>query len=302
MPEDDHTADELSSEAQAEPSKPGQQSLSSAKTPPNSSSNSESDASAKAPDAVSSKPLPSAPAKPIAAPKPAIPPAPSPSPPFHAAPSMPLSMTIRPESAATGPPEDGNNPDDEFDHLIDDFKSASEPTARSRSFAVRLLRGFLRGNQESGGEEDRHVAFDGYRGEQYDTKLERDRRYGTVYKLTESANAYLVRLELPRLLPNTSLKQVWHLGEAAPVYDYSAELKHNVLAIQARLRGEALRRLAYISPSYPSGFLTRIELPEPVISIKHRMRGQMIEVMVFKLSGSAVATNRIQSSGASPAK
>ena len=60
------------------------------------------------------------------------------------------------------------------------------------------------------------------------------------------------------------------------------DLKHNVLAIRARLRGEALRRLAYVSPSFPSGFLTRIEFSQPVGRFKHRLRGQTIEVIVFK--------------------
>src|SRR5262249_9867702 len=36
--------------------------------------------------------------------------------------------------------------------------------------------------------QDRHVAFDGFRSPLHDDKTERDRRYGTVYTVTELAN------------------------------------------------------------------------------------------------------------------
>jgi hypothetical protein len=169
--------------------------------------------------------------------------------------------------------------DDEFKQAIAAFK----PNAKGGlSLAARLFRFFYRGSRDARADEDRHVAFDGYRGKQHDAKQERDRRYGTVYKVMESDGTYLVRLELPRWLPVTSLNQVWDLGDARPAYDYTVQLDHNVVAIQARLHGEALRRLAYVSPSYPSGFLTRIELAEPVARLKHRLRDQTIEVIVFK--------------------
>ena len=217
------------------------------------------------------------PAKAAAA-KPAAPAAPPPQP-FKARPSMPLSMINAPSASdgMSGSPE--GDTDDELDRSIAAFKAFA---SRPPSLAVRLLRGFLRQGRDRSGDEDRHVAFDGYRSQQHDAKLERDRRYGSVYTVAESDNAYLVRLELPRRMPSTSLKRIWHLDSARPAYDYTVQLKHNVLAIQARLRGEALRRLAYVSPSYPTGFLTRIELTWPAVRFKHRLRKQTIEVIVFK--------------------
>jgi hypothetical protein len=223
------------------------------------------------------------PAKPATTAKPATPvktaatPVPPPQP-FKAPPSIPLSMTNAPggSNEADGPVDSSS--DEEFDREIEQFESRR---ARRRSFAARLLGGWNRGGGKSRTDEVRGVAFDGYRDARYDDKLERDRRYGTVYKVTESAEAYLVRLELPRYLPATSLKQVWHL-DTRPAYDYTIQLDYNVVAIRARLRGEGPRRLAYVSPSYPSGFLTRIELAEPVTRFKHRLRGQSIEVIAYK--------------------
>ena len=207
---------------------------------------------------------------------------PAPLPPFKPAASMPLSMTNSPPSESTSNSED--RADDGASH--DDFARATAELKplprRNRSFAERLLHG-LRGKSGAPAPEvDRHVAFDGYQGEEHDDKLERDRRYGTVYTVTEYENAYLVRLELPRKTPSSSLEQVWHLGEAKPEYNFIIELSHNALSIRGRLRGEALRRLAYVSPSFPSGFLTRIEFAEPVARIIHRLRESVIEVIAFK--------------------
>jgi hypothetical protein len=205
-----------------------------------------------------------------------------PAPPFKAAASMPLSMTNSPPSEGTSNAEngaEGGADDDDFASAIAGLKPLPR---RNGSFAERLLRG-LRGKSRSpAANVDRHVAFDGYQGEQHDDKSERDRRYGTVYTVTDFENAYLVRLELPRKMPLSSLKQVWHLGKAKPEYDFIIEVRHNVLSIRGRLRGEALRRLAYISPSFPSGFLTRIEFAEVVGRIIHRVRESVIEVIAFK--------------------
>jgi len=214
----------------------------------------------------------------VAMSKPAAPPAPPPAP-FKPAASMPLSMTNSPTASALtdNDREIAGASDDEFALAIAQLKPISRPKA---SLAERLFGGL----RERLRDENRHVAFDGYRGEQHDDKIERDRRYGTVYSVTEYENAYLVRLELPRQMPSSSLKQLWRLGAAKPEYDCEIKLNHNVLSIHCRLRGEALRRLAYVSPSFPSGFLTRIEFAEPVARIVHRLNEAAIEVIGFKSS------------------
>lgn len=129
---------------------------------------------------------------------------------------------------------------------------------------------------------DRHVAFDGYRNPMHDEKVERDRRYGTVYTVVEHANAYLVAIEMPRRIPASSLKQLWKLPDEMPDYDYTVTLHGNVLAVRAGVRGDAMRRLSYVSASFPSDFLTRVEFDRPVTSFKHRMRDKILEIVVFK--------------------
>jgi len=130
----------------------------------------------------------------------------------------------------------------------------------------------------------RRVAFDGFRTGLYEEKTERDRRYGTVYNVSEEVNAYLVRLEMPRRVPDSALKQVWNLSDEMPDYDYSIALKDGVLSIRASVPGEAYRRLSYVSSSFPSQFLTRIAFAKPVGSFKHRLRNKMLDIIVFKTS------------------
>jgi len=128
----------------------------------------------------------------------------------------------------------------------------------------------------------RKVGFDGYSSDLFDEKLERDRRYGTVYTVAEHPGAYLVRLEMPRRIPVSSLKRLWNLPDEMPDYDYTIALGDAVLTINASVRGETLRRLSYISPSFPPDFSTRIEFEHPVSSFKHRMRNKVLEIIVFK--------------------
>jgi hypothetical protein len=129
---------------------------------------------------------------------------------------------------------------------------------------------------------ERKVAFDGFRIDLHDEKVERDRRYGTVYTVVECANAYLVRLEMPRRIPHSSLKRLWNLPDEMPDYDYSMVLEGGVLIINASVRGEALRRLSYISSSFPPDFATRIEFEKPVATFKHRLRDKVLEIIVLK--------------------
>jgi ferredoxin len=134
----------------------------------------------------------------------------------------------------------------------------------------------------AGRKTERKVAFDGFEGTMHEDKTERDRRYGTVYTVAEYANAYLVRLEMPRVLPPSSLKRLWNLPDEMPDYDYNIVVGDNVITVSASVRGETLRRLSYVSSSFPADFTTRIEFGKPVSAFKHRMREKVLEVIVLK--------------------
>ena len=136
----------------------------------------------------------------------------------------------------------------------------------------------------------RTVAFDGFRTSLYEEKLERDRRYGTVYTVSEERDGFITRLEMPRRLPNSALKNTWNLPDEMPDYDYMLALDDNVLSIRAGVQGEAYRRLSYVSPSFPSDYLTRIEFPTEVAGFKHRLRNKLLEIIVYKRSPNDLRT------------
>ena len=176
--------------------------------------------------------------------------------------------------------------------LEDDFDTVMrrvEKAPRNRSLMrllgrqlTHLLPRKMRVRFEDRVHTERHVAFDGFRSDFHDEKTERDRRYGTVYTISEEVNAYLVRLEFPRILPNSALKRTWGLPDAMPDYDYAIGFGDAVLTIRAGVRGEAYRRLSYVSASFPSDFLTRIEFEKPVSAFTHRLQDKVLEIVVLK--------------------
>jgi ferredoxin len=168
-------------------------------------------------------------------------------------------------------------------------KPAGELTYRGCWYGLGLapLGGMLVRAGGAGRPTQRKVAFDGFETTMHEDKTERDRRYGTVYTVAEYANAYLVRLEMPRKLPPSSLKRLWNLPDEMPDYDYNIVLGDNVITISASVRGEAIRRLSYVSSSFPADFTTRIEFGKPVGAFKHRMRDKVLEVVVLKAEGAS---------------
>jgi len=163
-------------------------------------------------------------------------------------------------------------------------KPAHELTYRGCWYGLALapLGSILARAGGAGRKTERKVAFDGFEGTMHEDKTERDRRYGTVYTVAEYANAYLVRLEMPRKLPPSSLKRLWNLPDEMPDYDHSIMLGDNVITVSASVRGETIRRLSYVSSSFPADFTTRIEFGKPVGAFKHRMREKVLEVIVLK--------------------
>ncbi len=162
-------------------------------------------------------------------------------------------------------------------------RPADEIIYRASFYGLALAPlGALLAGRSKPGRMERKVAFDGFMIDLHGEKTERDRRYGTVYTVSEHPNAYLVRLEMPRKIPATSLKRLWNLPDEMPDYDYNLALNDGTLMINASVRGESLRRLCHVSPSFPADFATRIEFGKPVSTFKHRMRNKVLEVIVLK--------------------
>jgi hypothetical protein len=198
--------------------------------------------------------------------------------------SLPVSMVVRPASTSEGAREVR---DQRFSGELEfNFDEALIQAADLASLSVEKKSAKKVRFRLAGSDFRREVGFDGYRRGAHDEKLERDRRYGTVYSISEGRKAYLVRLEMPRRLPASALRTAWERTGEMPDYKYTMALENNALIIKAGVPDESLRRLAYVSPSFPSDFLTRIEFGTPVIGFSHRMRDKVLEAVVFKEANS----------------
>ena len=128
------------------------------------------------------------------------------------------------------------------------------------------------------------VGFDGfYAGrDHYDEKLERERRYGSIYRLEERDDAYILRVEFPRVLPPSSLADELGLPPEMPDYDYELALRDGTFEVHGRVTDPRVRKLTAVAPAFPSEFTTRVALRQPVKGFRHRYRDKMLEVILPK--------------------
>jgi ferredoxin len=131
------------------------------------------------------------------------------------------------------------------------------------------------------------TSFDGYYGgqEHFDGKLERDRRYGSVYKLEDRDDAYLLRVEFPRALPPSSLADELKLPPEMPDYDYDLRMENGSFVVHAKVTDPQVRKLTAVAPAFPPEFTTRVPLRDSVTGFKPRYRDKTLEVILLKAAG-----------------
>jgi ferredoxin len=123
---------------------------------------------------------------------------------------------------------------------------------------------------------------DGFHGGEFEDKQEREKRYGEVYTLTEQGSGFLLRLEFPRTVPHSALKDQFGVPDDMPDYDYDLALQGGYLIVKGRVEDPVLRKLAAVSPAFPPDFTTHIKLPAPVAGFKHRFVDRTLEVVLLK--------------------
>jgi hypothetical protein len=130
------------------------------------------------------------------------------------------------------------------------------------------------------------VGFDGfYAGrEHFDEKLERERRYGSIFHLEERQDAYVLRLEFPRRVPPSSLADELGLPMDMPDYDYQLALADGGIVVHGKVVDPRVRRITGLAPAFPSEFTTRVPLDAPVSGFSHRYQDKMLEVILPKVT------------------
>jgi ferredoxin len=126
------------------------------------------------------------------------------------------------------------------------------------------------------------VGLDGFTDQRFEPKLERERRYGEVYRLREEPNGFLLEVEFPRTIPPSAIKEQLGIGDEMPDYDYDLSLQNGFFIVKGNLPDKDVRRVAAVSPAFPPDFATQIKLPSPVAGFRHRFRGKDLEVALLK--------------------
>ena len=126
------------------------------------------------------------------------------------------------------------------------------------------------------------VPVDGFYERGYVEKRERERRYGHAYTIEDLGEAYHLRLEFPRTVPDVGLPVRSELPEEMPDYDYDLVIKNGHFIIKARCSDERVRRLSGNAGAFPAEFTTVIPLQEKIKGFSHRSADQLLEIILLK--------------------
>lgn len=126
------------------------------------------------------------------------------------------------------------------------------------------------------------VPVDGFYEKGFVEKLERERRYGNVYTVEDWGDAYFVRLEFPRRVPDIALALKSGLPEEMPDYDYDLVLKDGYFIIKGRCPDKRIRGISSSVGAFPPEFTTVIPFKEKVDGFSHRRENKLLEVLLLK--------------------
>jgi hypothetical protein len=93
-----------------------------------------------------------------------------------------------------------------------------------------------------------------------------------------------VRLELPRKIPPSGLKDELGLGDEMPDYQLDLSLSGGWLEVHGKVVDSRLRTVAATAPAFPPDFTTRVPLGERCLGFVHRYRDKILEVVLVKLT------------------
>jgi hypothetical protein len=126
------------------------------------------------------------------------------------------------------------------------------------------------------------VGQDGFSVQHFDEKLERERRYGEVYRLREEVNGFLVEVEFPRKTPKSGIKEELGIPDEMPDYDYDLSVQNGFFVVKGKVTDAGVRKAATVSSAFPPDFTTNIKLPSRVKGFRHRFNDKNLEVALVK--------------------
>jgi Fe-S-cluster-containing hydrogenase component 2 len=126
------------------------------------------------------------------------------------------------------------------------------------------------------------IPVDGFYSKGFVDKLERERRYGNVYTVEDRGDAFLVRMEFPRWMPDIGISKRQDLADEMPDYDYALELKDGQLTVKGKCTDESVRKISSSIGAFPPEFVTAIPFRHKTTGFAHRYENKLLEVLVAK--------------------
>jgi hypothetical protein len=126
------------------------------------------------------------------------------------------------------------------------------------------------------------VPVDGFYSKGFVDKLERERRYGNVYTVEDRGGAYLLRMELPRRLPDIGVAKREQLPDEMPDYDYELALQPGQIMVKGKCTDEAVRKISSSVGAFPPEFVTVVPLRQRTAGFVHRYKDKVLEVLIVK--------------------
>jgi len=126
------------------------------------------------------------------------------------------------------------------------------------------------------------VPVEGFYSRAFESKREREKRYGEVYALDEFEAGYCVRMELPRWIPPSVAKAELGFGDEMPDYDLRVAVGDGTLTVRGAVVDPDLRAVCGVSPAFPADFRTEIALAAPLAGFRHRYTDKLLEIVVLK--------------------
>ena len=117
-------------------------------------------------------------------------------------------------------------------------------------------------------------------------ELERDRRYGRDFKVTEASDHITIEVQFATRVPAVRDRFRYGLPEVMPVYGAHAHQDGNVIQIYGWVKDPKIRALVHTTRSFPGQFMTQIELEATTFGYASRFDGHnKMTIVVFKKPG-----------------
>ncbi len=126
------------------------------------------------------------------------------------------------------------------------------------------------------------IPVDGFYSDGFVDKLERERRYGNAYTVEDRGDAYLVRLQFPRWIPDIGVASREQLPDEMPDYDYDLALKDSQLIVKGKCPDERVRKISSSVGAFPPEFTTVIPFQQRIAGFAHQFDDKLLEVLLVK--------------------